>query len=113
MRHYMRLQDDPFKKIQAGTKTFELRLYDEKRKQVKVCDEIEFENLETGENLVVRVVSLHIFANFEELYATLPLLKCGYSAESVGIAHYSDMEKYYSLQEQKHHGVIGIEIQCC
>ena len=113
MRHYMRLQDDPFKKIQAGTKTFELRLYDEKIKQVRVCDESEFENLETGEKLVVRVVSLHIIANFEELYAPLPLLKCGYSVEAAGNAHYSDMEKYYSLREQKDYGVIGIEVQCC
>lgn len=111
MRHHMRLKDDPFNKIKAGTKTFELRLYDEKRKQVKVRDEIEFENLSTGEKLLVRVVSLHVFSSFEELYATLPLIKCGYTNQSVGTAHYSDMEAYYSQSEQEQYGVVGIEVQ--
>lgn len=113
MRHYMRLKEDPYQKIQEGTKTFELRLYDEKRKQIKVSDEIEFENLTTGEKLLVRVVSLHVFSNFEELYAALPLLKCGYTEQSIGSAHYSDMEAYYSRQEQIHSGVVGIEVQLC
>ena len=40
MRHEMRLHDVPFKKIQAGTKTIEMRLYDEKRQMIQVGDEI-------------------------------------------------------------------------
>ena len=35
MLHEMKLQDDPFKKISDGTKTIEMRLYDEKRKKSK------------------------------------------------------------------------------
>ena len=111
MRHYMRLKNEPYSKIKDGTKIFELRLYDEKRKQVKVRDEIEFENLSTGEILLVRVVSLHVFSSFEELYATLPLIRCGYTEQSVGTAHYSDMEAYYSKSEQEEYGVVGIEVQ--
>lgn len=111
MRHYMRLKNEPYAKIKDGTKTFELRLYDKKRKQVKVQDDIEFENLSTGEKLLVRVVSMHVFSSFEELYATLPLTKCGYTEHSVGTAHYSDMEAYYSKSEQEQYGVVGIEVQ--
>lgn len=113
MRHSMRLKDDPYNKIKDGSKTFELRLCDEKRKQVKVSDEIEFENLSTGEKLLVRVVSLHVFSSFEELYATLPLLKCGYTEKTVQLAHYSDMGVYYSPQEQEQYGVVGIEVKLC
>lgn len=35
---------------------------------------------------VVRVVALHLFNNFGELYATLPLLKCGYTEETIDTA---------------------------
>jgi ASC-1-like (ASCH) protein len=42
MKHEMRLHDGPFKLIKAGSKTIELRLYDEKRQEIKVGDEIEF-----------------------------------------------------------------------
>ena len=49
MKHEMRLHDTPFKMIQAGTKTIELRLYDEKRQQIQVGDEIEFHSRVTGE----------------------------------------------------------------
>ena len=31
MKHYMKLQDDPFKKIKNKTKTIEMRLNDEKK----------------------------------------------------------------------------------
>ena len=111
MRHHMRLRNDPFNKIKAGTKTIELRLYDEKRKKVKLNDEIEFENLETGEKIIVRVRSLHIFPGFQELYASLPLLKCGYTKETVNRAYYTDMETYYPRCEQDKYGVVGIEVQ--
>ena len=35
MTHQMNLNLDPFNRIQMGTKTIELRLYDEKRKSLK------------------------------------------------------------------------------
>ncbi|MBQ9083979.1 MAG: ASCH domain-containing protein [Clostridia bacterium] len=111
MRHTMRLRDDPYQKIRAGIKTFELRLYDEKRKQVRAGDLIEFENIATGEKLLAEVISLHVFSNFEELYATLPLLSCGYTDKTVHTAHYTDMEAYYSKAEQAQYGVVGIRVR--
>jgi len=35
MIYEMRLHNEPFQKIKSGTKTVELRLYDEKRRQIK------------------------------------------------------------------------------
>lgn len=43
-------------------------------------------------------------------YQSLPLLKCGYTTENMDEAAPSDMEQYYSVEEQKKYGVVGIEI---
>ncbi|MBE6692642.1 MAG: ASCH domain-containing protein [Ruminococcaceae bacterium] len=107
----MKLKPHPFEMIKSGQKTIELRLLDEKRREIKVGDEIIFTNIATGETLNTTVVNLHTFDNFEELYKTLPLLKCGYTKENVENARYTDMEQYYPLEEQKKYGVIGIELE--
>ncbi len=109
--HQMNLNPEPFKMIKSGKKTIELRLYDEKRQAVKIGDTIVFTNIaDENEKLRATVLKLHIFKNFEELYNTLPLLKCGYTEEDVSTAHFSDMEAYYSADKQKQYGVVGIEI---
>ena len=97
--------------IKSGKKTIELRLFDEKRQQVKVGDKIVFTNTSTGETLNTTVLKLHRFDSFEELYKSLPLLKCGYTAENVDNAKPSDMEQYYSIEEQNQYGVVGIELE--
>lgn len=110
MKHYMKLSPEPFHKIQAGNKTIELRLLDEKRRLVECGDEIEFTNLENkDEKLTVSVFAIHKFKSFDELYQTLPLVKCGYSKEALSSASPKDMEKYYSKEEQSRFGVVGIE----
>ena len=108
--HSMRLAPSPFEMIKSGRKTVEMRLLDEKRQRIKVGDRIIFTHTETGETICTTVTNLHTFDSFEELYRTLPLLKCGYTEENISSAHPSDMEKYYSLQEQEKYGVVGIEI---
>ena len=112
MKHKMKLRSHPFNMIRSGQKTYELRLYDEKRQQVKVNDEIEFSCLDGNETpFVVRVIALHLFKNFGELYATLPLLKCGYTKETIDASSPENMNKYYSVEEQARHRVVGIEIE--
>lgn len=110
MNHYMKLNPAPFEMIKSGQKTIELRLFDEKRQQIKSGDMIVFTNTTTGEVLNTTVVKLHLFNSFEELYKSLPLLECGYTTENIGDAKPSDMEQYYSAEEQKKYGVIGIEL---
>ena len=109
--HEMKLNSEPFEKIKSGEKTIELRLYDEKRQKIQEGDTIVFTNNATGETLTKRVAKLYRFDSFEELYKTLPLLQCGYTAEDVDKAHPSDMEQYYSAEEQRKYGVVGIELQ--
>ena len=108
--HGMNLNAAPFEKIKSGEKTIELRLWDEKRQKINPGDTIVFTNTATGETLTKTVVKLHRFDNFEELYRSLPLLQCGYTEEDVSKAKASDMEQYYSAEQQRAYGVVGIEL---
>ena len=107
MIHHMKLHQEPFESIKKGAKTIELRLYDEKRQALKSGDLIDFTSPH-WERIFVKVVKLHIFNSFQELYETLPLDKCGY--DDVSQAKPEDMEMYYSKAEQAKYGVVGIEI---
>lgn len=112
MLHQMKLHNAPFEEIFAGRKTIELRLYDEKRQRIQIGDEICFSNSSNpGSTITARVTALHRFASFEELYAALPLERCGYRPEELATASPRDMELYYSPQEQARYGVVGIELQ--
>lgn len=111
MKHTMKLRPSPFRMIQCGEKTYELILYDEKRQCIKLGDDIVFVNTKTDESLVVSVKSIHIFKNFNELYQALPLLKCGYTEENLATANPTDMENYYSKEQQMQYGVVAFEIE--
>ena len=111
MVHHTKLQPGPFEKIKSGQKAFELRPLGQKRQAIAVGDIIEILNLANNqEKIRVRVIALHPFANFAELYNTLPL-QCGYTKENVSCASPDDMEQYYSKEKQAKWGVIGIELE--
>ena len=110
MTHYMNLCSEPFNSIKNKEKIYELRLLDPKRQKVKVGDTITFTNLDNKETLSVKVVGLHKFSSFEELYNNLPLDKCGYNESNISKANPKDMEKYYSKDQHSQYGVVGIEI---
>lgn len=112
MTHQMNLHAAPFDMIECGIKTIELRLYDEKRRRIAVGDEIVFTHAKnSSRTLHCRVAALHIFSSFEELYSVLPLLKCGYTEDDVASASPSDMELYYTKEQQAQNGVVGIEVE--
>ncbi len=109
--HIMRLTPDPMKNIREGSKTIELRLYDEKRQKISVGDKIKFVSTQDlTDSLCVIVEELFVFDSFEELYKTLPLTECGYCEENIDKASPQDMERYYSKKKQKKYGVVGIKI---
>ncbi len=112
MKHNMKLKQKPFQMIRSGEKTIELRLYDEKRQRINVGDEIVFSCLDSNQPpFSVRVIDLHLYNNFSELFASLPLLKCGYTKETISKASPEDMNQYYTPEEQSEYGVVGIEIK--
>lgn len=110
MTHYMNLHPQPFSMIACGAKTIELRLLDEKRKLICVGDTLVFKNTQSADTLSCTVKELHVFADFEQLYKSLPLDKCGYLPHELKTASYKDMIAYYPPEQQKCFGVVGIEI---
>lgn len=110
MTHSMQLQPSPFEMIRNGTKTIELRLFDEKRRKIQIGDTISFTNTETREVLSVKVLELFVFDSFETLYSRLPLLECGYTKEDVDTASPDDMNVFYPKEMQQQYGVVGIRI---
>ena len=106
MIHKMRLVDFSFKAIKDGEKDIEVRLNDEKRSLIKIGDFIEFTNLDTGETLKVKVINLHKYSSFKELFDSFPHARLGLKdTDDEGI-----MNSFYTLEEQKKYGVLGIEI---
>jgi len=109
MEHNMRLDDGPFNKIKDGSKTIEMRLYDEKRKKVKPGDKIIFTNRSNGETVKVEVVDICTYSNFEELYKHHGKKSLGYSNDD--IASPADMNVYYPVEEVAKYGVVAIEVK--
>lgn len=111
MEYTMRLTAAPFEKLRNGSKVIELRLYDEKRKRIKIGDTILFVSLkDPSDTLLTRVVDIYTFASFEDLYRALPLEDLGYSADEVPTASPKDMEEFYSPKEQAQYGVVGFRL---
>lgn len=109
MKHEMKLKNEPFNLIKNGTKNIELRLYDEKRKLLKINDIIVFTNITTKEKLITYIEGLYKYPSFEELYKHFDKVSMGYDINEE--ANYKDMENYYSKEEENKYGVVGIKIR--
>lgn len=108
-RHMMRLQPGPFEQIKNGTKTIEMRLYDEKRAKIAVGDRIVFVQNATGGELECEVTGLYRYPSFEELYRHHDKGALGYAEEEP--ADPADMLTYYDKSDIEQYGVVGIEIK--
>lgn len=108
----MHLADEPFEKMKSGEKTVEIRLYDEKRKKIKVGDTIMFYRAcDCGEWITATVVSLHRFRNFRELFFSDLLPKTGCGDMTLDEAADS-MYRYYTPEQEQEFGVLAIEVKC-
>ena len=108
--HQMKLKRSPFDKIKNGSKTVELRLYDEKRQKVQIGDFIEFTCLDDAKlRLQTRVTALHQYSSFAELYAALPKEKLGYNLTDTPDPNH--MDDYYTREDKEKYGVLGIELR--
>lgn len=106
--HRMNLQPRYFDYIEGGTKRIELRLYDEKRKEIQLGDEIDFYKSET-DWVKTKVVGLLRYESFEELFKDFDIEVLADSSmtkdELLGV-----LEEFYTKDKQKYYGVLGIRI---
>lgn len=111
MTHEMRLNQEPFDKVRSGRKDIELRLNDEKRKRLNVGDEIEFLERDTDQRFRVRIVALHHARSFADLLKGMNLVRAGYEVGATLETAAASMRNFYSAEEEKEHGVVGIEVK--
>lgn len=106
--HRMNLHPSPFKKVIDGTKVIEIRLNDEKRKLLRIGDEIEFTSREdSSQKILTEVTSLDVFKSFKDLCEAYPPIDYG----SLDKSEYSLMYKYYSPEDEAKYGVLGIRLK--
>lgn len=109
MKYNMKLNNEPYNNICHGNKDIEMRLNDEKRRLINIGDVITFTNNDTLDSFDVKVINLHKYKDFDELYKEFDKIRLGYNKDDM--AKPEDMEKYYSKEEIDKYGVIGIEIK--
>lgn len=106
MLHKMKLNEGPFERMKNGTKTIEFRLYDEKRQQIKIGDQIEFSKLpDLQEKLLVDVMELYREDSFENLFRKL------YNDEEEITRKTKAMYEIYSPEKEQQYGILGIKIK--
>ena len=109
--HEMHLADEPFDMIVSGKKTVEVRLNDEKRREISVGDIIIFYCQSCLSDMcAVTVVGLRRYDNFLRLFSAERLADTGCEDLTAEQATQS-MYKYYSPEQEEKDGVLAIEIR--
>jgi len=107
--HIMGLQPESFEKIKAGTKTIELRLFDEKRKAITLGDTIEFQKKpEESETLRTRVSALLRYESFSKLFDDFPPEVFGGKDKKSLLR---GVHRSYTPEKEKEYGVLGIKVE--
>lgn len=108
-KHIMKLQAYSFDKIRDGGKIIEVRLYDEKRREIKLGNGIEFrKESEQTETVETEVIGLLQYKSFEDLVNDFPSTYFGYtSTEELLNTIYS----FYKKEDAEKFGVLGIRIK--
>ena len=110
MIHKLNLNPDPFNSIKSGRKTIEMRLFDERRQLICAGDHIIFINtVQPNLLLEVLVTNLYRYHSFYELYKHHDEASIGYLNGEVSDP--KDMEEYYTPENIKKYGVVGIEVK--
>jgi ASC-1-like (ASCH) protein len=105
--HDLKLATEPFNAIASGKKTIESRLFDEKRKLIKVGDTIKFTNREQPDQTVsVKVIGLLKYETFEDLFSHNDPRKFGGPTKEWLL---DQVHEFYSRDDELVDGVIGIE----
>ena len=110
MIHIMKLQEAYFNYIKNGTKEYEIRLNDEKRRNIKIGDYIEFQKEPLKEEkFIVKVEDLLYYENFSKLFDNINIISL--ADKSIKREELeNDLNKFYSIEEQESYGVVAIKL---
>ncbi len=107
--HVMHLRSLRFEQIANGTKTIEVRIYDEKRQKLKVGDNIQFINNEFPNKIITKTIKDIIkFPTLTELFQKVSLAEAGYPLGTSIEESTIDTQQYYNQIEEIRFGVVAI-----
>lgn len=107
--HTMKVQTKYYNLLKSGTKTVELRLWDEKRRLIKEGDEITFSDLSNpADTFTAQVLALHRADSFDTLCDIISPAQAGFSTKEELI---DCLQEFYTPEAQAQYGVVGIEIK--
>lgn len=107
--HKLNVQERYYNLLKSGVKTIELRLFDDKRRKIKIGDSIEFSNAsDAHDKFIASVINLHKADTFMDLCKSISCHSGGFATNEELV---NALEAFYSLDRQKEFGVVGIEIQ--
>lgn len=112
MVYDMKLSSSPFEAMASGEKTIEIRLFDKKRRKLEIGDRIIFSMLDDpNRRIAVRITALFRFATFLELFSEISPERCGSAKGTSAAEAAAGMRKYYSSENEKRYGVLGIKVE--
>ncbi len=111
MTHKLHIEKKYLAKIENWQKTIELRLCDEKRRNICQGDFIDLYERESGAFFwTVFVTTLHKYRSFKELLSSDLFAKCGFDGMTVDEA-VQEMYRFYTKESEQKYGVVGIEFE--
>lgn len=109
MQHQMNLASHPYSKIASGKKVIESRLFDEKRQQISIGDQVIFSENNNPENIVTTIVKgLLRYQTFKELFADHNPAMFGEESRDFLL---SQIKSFYSDEDEQKFGVVGIRFE--
>ena len=111
MEHKIKLQPQYYNYILNGTKRIEIRLYDEKRQQIKIGDTIIFlKEPDLNESFKAKVTGLLRYNSFEDMFKDFDTnILSDKSMTKKDLINV--LEQFYTKEKQKQYGVVGIHIE--
>lgn len=111
MEYSMGLQEKYFNAMKYGSKKIEMRLNDEKRKELKIGDTIYFLlEPDRKKSLKSKITKLTKYNNFEEAVEDIQIEFLA-SSNDTKEKYLNDLNKYYSMEDQNEYGVLAIEVE--
>ena len=107
----MHLNESVYRLVKNGTKRIEVRLLDEKRKGVKLGDEITFiSRANDNDRIRARVIGLLFYNTFADLVSDYDVeILMGKSMTKEDLI--AELNKCYPAEEQAELGVVGIRFE--
>ena len=108
--HNMLIKPEYFELVKSGVKKYEVRTNDERRKAMKIGDQILLiKEPEKVETLLLDIVDKKEYPNFTTLYDSLPKRDVGFEGrETKDIVQ--ELRRFYTEEQENQIGVVAIEV---